>query len=90
MEQSDSKDLKCYVEVISSMNPQGVVTPLEIIMDDGRRYLVDRVVERRYAPSMKCGGYGYRYTCMIGGKPHFLWQDDHAFYVQLEKGKRIQ
>ena len=90
MEDVASKDLKCYVDVIARTSQEGVVTPLEIIMDDGRRYLVDRVVERRYAHSMKCGGYGFRYTCMIGGKPHFLWHDDRAFYVQLENNQRLQ
>ncbi len=80
----NQKVSRCYVEVISRTDVDGNVTPLEIILEDGRRFRIDRVVERRYAPSMKCGGYGYRYTCMISGKPHFLWHDDKAFYVQLE------
>lgn len=79
---------KCYVEVIAHHSDQGVITPLEIILESGRRFHVDRVVERRYAPSMKCGGYGFRYTVMISGKPHFLWQDDKAFYVQMTGNTR--
>ncbi len=90
MENTSPNSTKCYVDVISLTGADGLVTPLEIVMNDGRRFLVDRVIERRYAPSLKCGGYGYRYTCMIGGKAHFLWQDDKAFYVQLEDGEMAQ
>lgn len=78
------KNGKCYVEVIAHFSDEGVITPIDIIMDDGTRYHVDRCVERRYAPSLKAGGYGYRYTVMISGREHFLWQDDKAFYVQME------
>ena len=81
---------KCYVEVIAHFSDTGVLTPLEIILDSGHRYHVDRVTERRYAASLKCGGFGFRYTVMISGKPHFLWQDDKAFYVQMEQNTRLE
>lgn len=78
------KNGKCYVEVIAHFSDEGNITPLEIILDSGARFKVDRLIERRPAPSLKCGGYGMRYTVMISGKPHFLWQDDKAFYVEME------
>ena len=81
---------KCYVEVIAHFSDEGTITPLEIILDSGRRFRVDRVTERRYAPSLKCGGYGYRYTVMISGKPHFLWQDEKAFYVQMGNNSQLE
>ena len=81
---------KCHVEVIAHFSDNGVITPQEIILDNGSRYRIDRVTERRYSPSLKCGGFGYRYTVMISGKPHFLWQDDKAFYVQMENNWRME
>ena len=86
--QNEEVKKRCYVEVIAHFDEEGRITPLQIIMENGKRFAVDRVIERRYAPSMKCGGFGYRYTVMISGKPHFLWKDDHAFYVELNETNR--
>lgn len=76
---------KTYVEVVAHHSTEGKITPLQIILETGERYAVDRVTERRMAPSPGCGGFGMRYTCMISGKPHFLWQDDMAFYVDMTR-----
>lgn len=49
---------KKYVEVVADFSEDGRVTPLEIIWDDGRRFLVDKVVDGRWAANMKLGGRG--------------------------------
>ncbi len=73
---------KRYVEVIADFDAQGQITPLAIVWEDGTRFEIDRVSERRRAASMKVGGYGTRYTVHIGGKLRYLWQDDNGWYVE--------
>ncbi len=73
---------KLYVEVVVDVDADGTTTPLAIVWEDGRRFDVDRVVERRHAASMKVGGYGVRYTVQIGGRERHLWQDDRGWYVE--------
>ncbi len=73
---------KRYVEVIARFLEDGACEPLAIILDDGRKFLIDRTVEVRRAASMKVGGYGLRYTVMIEGRAKQLWRDDRGWYVE--------
>lgn len=73
---------KCYVEVIADHDVDGRVEPLAVVWEDGRVFGIDRVVEQRYAASMKVGGHGLRYTVMMGGKERFIWRDDKGWYVE--------
>ena len=75
---------KCYVEVVVDVDADGRETPLAICWEDGRRFRISRVVERRYAASMKVGGHGMRYAVIVEGQaqPRFLWHDDRAWYVE--------
>jgi hypothetical protein len=61
------------VEVISYTAPDGLVTPLEIIWDDGRRFKVDHVIDRRHARSLKTGGTGMRYQIAVGRTETYLY-----------------
>lgn len=82
MVQGVSRREKCYVEVVARHPVDGAVVPLVIIWEDGRRFPVDRVLEQRYAASMKVGGHGLRYTIVVGGLERFLWLDDQGWYVE--------
>lgn len=73
---------KTYVEVVLDVSTEGKVTPLAIYWEDGRCFCVDRVLERRYAASMKVGGHGMRYTVSVEGKLTHLWNDDAGWYVE--------
>lgn len=73
---------KRYVEVVADFSPEGLITPLEIIWEDGRHFIIDRVTERRRAASMKVGGYGMRYTAYVCGQPRHLWYDGTSWYVE--------
>lgn len=63
------------VRVISSTSVEGVVTPLEIVWEDGRHFRIDRVLDRRRAQSLKHGGKGMRYRVQIGNTATYLWFD---------------
>ena len=78
---------KKYVDVVSLTTSDGLVTPLEIRWDDGRRYRIDKVTNRRQAHSLKVGGAGMRYTIIVGGSQTHLWYDDYrkAWFVEAKR-----
>lgn len=78
---------KKYVDVVSLTSADGLVTPQVIIWDDGRRFRVDRVTDRRQAHSLKVGGTGMRYTVLVGGKQTHVWYDDYrgAWFVEARE-----
>ncbi len=74
---------KTFVAVVVHVSEDGLETPLSIEWRDGRRFDVERVLERRPAASMRTGGRGIRYTVRIGGKSRELWEDEnHRWFVE--------
>ena len=63
------------VEVVHSTSVAGEKTPLEIVWEDGRRFRVDRVLDRRMARSLRSGGEGVRFTVLVGRTVTHLWYD---------------
>ena len=75
--------MKTYIEVLASFTPDGTILPREVIWSDGRRFAVDRVKDVRRAASLKAGGHGLRYKCMILGRERFLFlEDDGRWFVE--------
>lgn len=75
---------RVYVEVVARHSPEGNVFPVSIIWEDGRSFQVDRVIDVRKCVSLKVGGFGIRYTCMIQGKSHYLFFDDDRWFVEAK------
>ena len=76
---------KVFVEVVVKHAKDGKKTPLYITWEDGRRYIIDKVIDIRQAASLKAGGRGTRYKCRIYGKETFLWQeDDGKWFVEAK------
>ena len=77
---------KKYVAVVSLTSSDGLVTPQTIIWDDGRKFLIDKVTDRRQAHSLKVGGTGMRYTISIAGHQTYLWYDDYrgSWFVEAK------
>ncbi|NLN04401.1 MAG: hypothetical protein GX166_06245 [Clostridiaceae bacterium] len=73
---------KVFVEVIAKFDPDGVVTPLAIIWEDGRRFEIDKVLDIRRAASLKAGGIGIRYTCRIRNKETYLYYEGPNWFVE--------
>lgn len=74
---------KVFVEVIVQYTLEGEKKPLCILWDDGRKFLIDRLLDKKDRPSMKTGGRGTRYTCRILGRITYLWHDaDGKWYVE--------
>ena len=76
---------KRYVTVVSQTDETGEVTPLTVVWEDGRRYGIDRVLDRRQAHSLKTGGTGIRYTVRVGGQATYLWYEGPRWFVEAKE-----
>ena len=72
------------ISVRALMRSDGTVLPLEIEWDDGRKFVIDRVLDIRKAASTKGGGKGFRYTCRILGKQRYLFLDEYFWFVEVD------
>lgn len=73
---------KVYVAVTAEFDPDGTITPLSMVWEDGTTYEIDRVLDIRRAASLKAGGLGIRYTVRILGKETFLYYDAPKWFVE--------
>ena len=69
---------KVYVDVTAEFTKEGVLTPKSIRWEDGIIYEVT---------SMKAGGVGMRYTCVIEGQDKYLfYEDNNMWFVEGRAG----
>lgn len=74
---------KVYVEVKAKFSPEGNLTPISIIWTDGTEYEIQRVKDVCRAASLKAGGAGIRYTCVIAGREsHLYYEDNNMWFVE--------
>ncbi len=76
------QNTKTYVSVIARFDTVGNIFPSVIIWEDGRRFAVDRVIDARPCASLRCGGFGIRYTCRILGKETYIFLEENKWYVE--------
>lgn len=67
-------DTKVYVPVVSAFDKDGLFLPLELTWEDGRTYIIDRVIDIRPAAAMKAGGQGDRYTISVNGRQSMFFE----------------
>jgi hypothetical protein len=73
---------KVYVEVTATFDTDGNITPVSFKWEDGRVFEIDRVVDVRQAASMKAGGTGIRYTCMVRGREVYLFFEEDRWFME--------
>ena len=78
---------KKYIDVYAIFHADGSLTPVSIIWDDGRKFEIDMVKDVRRAASLKAGGCGMRYTCMIQGKQVNLFLEEDRWFIEMPKSK---
>ena len=79
--------MKVYVDVTAEFSKEGVLTPKSFVWEDGRRYDIQQVKDIRRAASLKAGGVGMRYTCIIDGKESYLYyEDNNMWFVEGKAG----
>ncbi|MDO5044756.1 MAG: hypothetical protein Q4E22_05640 [Coriobacteriia bacterium] len=82
MAEDEVQRYKRYVEVIVRFTAEGHMFPKEVIWEDGRHFVIDRIIEARRAASLKVGGTGMRYLCQIGAHRTYLYFEDPAWFVE--------
>lgn len=64
---------KVYVKVTAAFSSDGRLTPTSLFWEDGKEYIIDRVLDVRPSAAMKAGGQGDRYTIRTCGRESFLF-----------------
>lgn len=80
----DMKFHKVLVQVMVLVATDGTKTPLSLIFEDGKKYCIDRVCDRRRAAATKVGGTGIRYTISVLGRQTYLFEDENQWFVEAK------
>ncbi len=74
---------KVYVDVTAKFTKDGQLMPVNIIWQDGHTYEIQRITNVCRAASLKAGGVGMRYTCVIDGRQTYLfYEDNNMWFVE--------
>ena len=77
---------KEYVSILAQIHMDGVIQPLCVLLEDGRKYDIDEVKDKCRAASLKAGGCGIRYTIRIGVRDTYLFDEDGRWFVEMRTG----
>ena len=53
--------------------------------EDGKSYVIDRLIQVKRCAAMKVGGTGIRYTVSISGKETYLFEDEGKWFVEAKQ-----
>ena len=76
---------KVYVDVSADFDVMGRIRPRAIHWDSGLSLEIDRVTDVRQAASLKAGGCGTRYTCLIEGHERYLFYEDGRWFIESHR-----
>ena len=76
---------KVYVDVTAEFSKDGILTPKSFRWTDGHVYEIQRVKDMRRAASLKAGGVGMRYTCVVNGIESYLFYEDNNMWFVEKK-----
>ena len=76
---------KVYVNVMAEFTKDGRLLPRSFIWKDGQIYEIQRVTDVRRAASLKAGGVGIRYTCIVNGRESHLFYEDNNMWFMEER-----
>lgn len=74
--------LKIYVAVTAKFSPEGAITPVSFVFEDGVTYEIDRIVRVDRCASLKAGGVGWRYTFEIMGHRRQIWREEDRWFLE--------
>ena len=87
---ADLKKLMCkkvYVEVFAKFEKDGNIIPISILWQDGTIYKLDKITNICVAASLKAGGSGIRYTCIIKGVQTYLFLEKDRWFVEAKESE---
>ena len=74
--------VKEFVKVRADFTLDGRLVPLKFRTEDGLPQVIDRIIDVRPAPSLKAGGQGTRYTCRVGERLIYLFNDRNRWFTE--------
>lgn len=80
---------KVYVTVRADFSADGQLLPRSFVWEDGRVYQIEKVKDIRRAASLKAGGVGLRYTCMIQGREKHLFYEGNCRWFMERSGTEL-
>ena len=82
---------KIYVDVNATFSKDGRLIPKSFIWTDGHVYEIQRVKNVCRAASLKAGGVGMRYTCVVDGRERqFLRYKEAEVVYSIQHKKLIE
>ena len=79
---------KEYVSVNATFEKDGSIVPNSIFWTDGKVFNIDRIINICNCASLKVGGSGIRYTCIISNKQTYLFLEKDKWFVEVEEHKK--
>ena len=86
--QERGEKVRRYVMVCSRTDEYGRVLPQRIIWEDGRSFVIDRVLDVQRRASLKAGGFGLRFHIAIGPKDTYLYYENPRWFVEAPADTR--
>ena len=77
---------KVYVDVTAEFTKDGRLVPKSFEWENGHIYEIMKVKDARRAASLKAGGVGTRYTCVVDGKEVYLYYEDNNMWFMERTG----
>lgn len=81
-DKTEMNDYKVYVNVNANISPEGILTPVSFVWEDGHTYQIDKIKKVERCASRKAGGTGIMYTCLVGGKECHLTHEVDKFFME--------
>jgi hypothetical protein len=76
------KSPKVPVTVLAEFDTDGALKPISFVWEDGTRYTIDKILDARRAASLKAGGAGLRYTCVVRGRQTYLFREEDRWFME--------
>lgn len=74
---------KVYVDVNATFTRDGRLLPNSFVWRDGHVYEVQRITDIRRAASLRAGGVGMRYTCIVDGREsHLFYEENNLWFME--------
>ena len=73
---------KIRVKVRADFDFDGSIIPVKLRTEDSPPLVIDQILDIRPAPALKAGGMGMRYTCRIGERIFYLFNDRCMWFVE--------
>jgi len=75
---------KVFVDVTAKFTKDGCLEPIAFMWENGKKYEIDKILDKKKAASLKVGGHGVRYLCRVQGKEAVLFLDDGKWFVEAK------